>query len=55
VNYFQQQWSHAHEAEGDKMKNLITYLKTMNVEDKMNTMLHMLMRDGSQGHIHMIN
>jgi hypothetical protein len=37
------------------MKNLITYLKTMNVEDKMNTRLDMLARDGSPGHIHMIN
>ena len=55
VNYFQQQWSHARKAKGDKMKNLITYLKTMNVEDKMNTRLDMLTRDGSPGHIHMIN
>jgi hypothetical protein len=37
------------------MKNLITYLKTMNVEDKMNTMLDMLARDGSPSHVHMIN
>jgi hypothetical protein len=37
------------------MKNLITYLKTMHVEDKLNTRLDMLARDGSPGHIHMIN
>jgi len=37
------------------MKNLITYLMTMNVEDKVNTRLDMLTRDGSPGHIHMIN
>jgi hypothetical protein len=55
MNYFQQQSSHARKAKGDKMKNLITYLKTMNVEDKMNTRLDMLTRDGSPGHIHMIN
>ena len=55
VNYFQQQWSHARKAKGDKMKNLITYLMNMNVEDKMNTRLDMLPRDGSPGHIHMIN
>ena len=55
VNYFQQRWSHARKAKGDKMKNLITYLKTMNVEDKMNTRLDMLARDGSPGHVHMIN
>jgi len=42
VNYFQQRWSHVRKAKGDKMKNLITYLKTMNVEDKMNTRLDML-------------
>jgi hypothetical protein len=36
------------------MKNLITYLKTMNVEDKMNMRLDMLAQDGSPGHIHMI-
>ena len=34
VNYFQQRWSHARNANGDKMNNLITYLKSMNVEDK---------------------
>jgi len=52
VNYFQQQrWNHAHEAEGGKMKNLITYLKTM----KMNTRLDMLTGDGSPSHIYMIN
>jgi hypothetical protein len=55
VNYFQQRWSHARTAKGDKMKNLITYLKTMNVEDKMNTRLDMLPRDGFPGHVHMIN
>jgi hypothetical protein len=37
------------------MKNLITYLMTMNVEDKVNTRLDMLTRDGSPGYIHMIN
>ena len=37
------------------MKNQITYLKTMNVEDKMNTRLVMLARDGTPGHVHMIN
>jgi len=42
VNYFQQRWSHARKAKGGKMKNLITYLKNMNVEDKMNTRLDML-------------
>jgi hypothetical protein len=55
VNYFQQRWSHARKAKGDKMKNLITYFNTMNVEDKMNTRLDMLARDGSPGHVHMIN
>ena len=42
---------------GDKRKNLITYLRlsTMNVEDKVNTRLDMLARDGSPGHMHMIN
>jgi hypothetical protein len=54
VNYFQKRWSHASKAKGDKMKNLITYLKTMNVEDKMNTRLDMLTQDGSPGHIHEI-
>jgi hypothetical protein len=42
VNYFQQQWSHARKAKGGRMKNLITYLKTMNVDDKMNMRLDML-------------
>jgi hypothetical protein len=37
------------------MKNLITYLMNMNVEDKMNMRLDMLARDGSPGHTHMIN
>ena len=37
------------------MKNQITYLKTMNVEDKMNTRLVMRARDGTPGHVHMIN
>ena len=55
VNYFQQRWSHARNANGDKMKNLITYLKTMNVEDKMNTRLDMLAQDGLPSHIHMVN
>ena len=42
MDYFQRQWSHARKAEGGKMKNLITYLMTMNVEDKVNTRLVML-------------
>ena len=37
------------------MKNLITYLRNMNVEDKVNTRLDMLTRDGSPGHMHIIN
>jgi hypothetical protein len=37
------------------MKNPITYLKTMNGEDKLNSRLDMLAQDGSPGHIHMIN
>ena len=37
------------------MKNLITYLMNMHVEDKMKTRLDMLPRDGSPGHVHMIN
>jgi hypothetical protein len=55
MDYFQRQWSHAHKAEGGKMKNLITYLMTMNVEDKVNTRLDMIGQDGSPGHMHMIN
>ena len=51
----QQRWSHARKAKGDKMKNLITYLMNMNVEDKMNTRLDMLPQDGSPSHTHMIN
>jgi len=42
VNYFQRRWSHARKAKGDKMKNLITYLRAMNVEDKVNTRLDMI-------------
>ena len=55
VNYCQQRWSHAHKAEGGKMKNLIAYLMNMNMEDKMNMRLDMLTQDGFPGHIHMIN
>ena len=55
VNYFQQRWSHSHKAKGDKMKNLINYITSMNVEYKVNTRLDMLALDGSPGHIHMIN
>jgi hypothetical protein len=55
VNYFEQRWSHAHKAKGDKMKNLINYITSMNVEYKVNTRLDMLALDGSPGHIHMIN
>ena len=54
-NYFQRQWSHALKAKGDKMMSLITYLRTMNVEDKVNTRLDVIARDGSPGHIHIIN
>jgi len=50
VNYFQQQWSHVHEAEGDKMKNLINYITRMDMEYKVNTRLDKLTRDGSPGH-----
>ena len=46
MDYFQRQWSHAHKAEGDKMKNLISYLMTR---------LDMIGQDGSPGHMHMIN
>jgi hypothetical protein len=35
------------------MKYLITYLRTMNVEDEVNRRLDMIARDGSPGHIHM--
>ena len=42
VNYFQQQWSHVHEAEGDKMKNLINYITRMDMEYKVNTRLDKL-------------
>jgi len=55
VNYFQQRWSHAHKAKGDKMKNLINYITRMDMEYKANTTLDMLTRDGSPGHVHMIN
>ena len=55
VNYFQQQWSNACKAEGDKMKNLINYITRMDMEYKANTRLDMLTRDGSPGHVHMIN
>ena len=37
------------------MKNLITYLMTMNVEDKVNLRLGMIARDGSPRHMHMFN
>jgi hypothetical protein len=39
VNYFQQQWSNACKAEGDKMKNLINYITRMDMEYKANTRL----------------
>ena len=55
VNYFQQRWSHARTAKGDKMKNLINYITRMDMEYKANTRLDMLTRDGSPGHVHMIN
>ena len=42
TRYFQQQWSHARKAKGDEMKTLSTYLRTMNVEDKVNTRLDMI-------------
>jgi hypothetical protein len=37
------------------MMSLITYLRTMNVEDKVNTRLDVIARDGSPGYIHIIN
>ena len=37
------------------MKNLITYLMTMNVEDKVNMRMGMMARDDSPRHMHMIN
>ena len=37
------------------MKNLITYLLTINVEDKVNMRLDMIARDCSPRHMHMIN
>jgi hypothetical protein len=37
------------------MKNLINYITRMDMEYKVNTRLDMLTRDGSPGHIHMIN
>ncbi len=53
MDYFQRQWSHARKAKWGKMKNLITYLMTMNVEDKVNMMrLEMLTHDGSPGPWH---
>ena len=55
VNYFQQRWSHARNANGDKMKNLINYITRMDMEYKENTRLKMLTRDGSPGRVHMIN
>ena len=55
MDYFQQRWSHACKAEGGKMKNLITYLMTMNVEDKVNMRMGMMARDDSPRHMHMIN
>jgi len=55
VNYFQQRWSHAHKAKGNKMKNLINYITWMDMEYKANTRLDMLTQYGSPGHVHMIN
>jgi len=37
------------------MKNLINYITRMDMEYKANTRLDMLTRDGSSGHVHMIN
>ena len=37
MNYFQQQWSHARKAKGNKMKNLINYTTRMDMEYKANT------------------
>jgi hypothetical protein len=37
MNYFQQQWSHARKAKGNKMKNLINYITRMDMEYKANT------------------
>ena len=42
IDYLQRQWSPARKAEGGKMKNLITCLRNMTVEDKVNTRLDML-------------
>jgi hypothetical protein len=42
MDYFQRRWSHACNAEGGGMKNLITYLMTINVEDKVNMRLDMI-------------
>ena len=55
LDYLQQGWSHVRPTDRDKMKNLITYLKNMNVEYKVNMRLDMLTQDGSLGHIHMFN
>ena len=37
------------------MKNLINYITSMNVKDKVNTRLDMIAQNGSPGHMHMIN
>ena len=55
LDYLQQGRCHVRPTARDKMKNLITYLKNMNVEYKVNTMLDMPAQDGSPGHIHMFN
>ena len=47
LDYLQQGWSHVRPTDRDKMKNLITYLKNMNVEYKVNMRLDMLTQDGS--------
>jgi len=55
MDYFQRQWSHACPAARDKMKNLINYITSINVKDKVNMRLDMIARNGSPGHMHMIN
>jgi hypothetical protein len=55
MDYFQRQWSHVCPAARDKMKNLINYITSMNVKDKVNTRLDMIAQNGSPGHMHMIN
>ena len=52
LDYLQQGRCHVRPTARDKMKNLITYRKNMNVEYKVNTMLDMPTQDGSPGHIH---